>query len=236
MAKGPRGLVEKREAAEKRKLYSRVLIVCEGMKTEPLYLSDLRDELKAPTINCEVVGEGRDPSAVVKRAVEHAESPDGDYDYVFCVFDRDKHEHYADACERCRNVEVKRRGGTATKLVAITTNPSFEYWLLLHLDPTTKPYRQAGNRTSGDQAFADFSKAYLKETGVRYAKGTKGVYGALKPKLEAAIKFADRENREGISNPHSLVGALITILRNIAAGKDPDIKAIQNIPRANEAA
>lgn len=115
MAKGPRGLVEKREAAEKRKLYSRVLIVCEGMKTEPLYLSDLRDELKAPTINCEVVGEGRDPSAVVKRAVEHAESPDGDYDYVFCVFDRDKHEHYADACERCRNVEVKRRGGNRDK-------------------------------------------------------------------------------------------------------------------------
>ena len=163
MAKGPRETDERRHAKGNRRLFARVLIVCEGKKTEPAYLSDLRDELKAPTVSFEIVGAGADPSAVVARAIELAKANDGDYDFVFCVFDRDMHARYADACERCR--KFKRVGNAAPKLIAITTNPCFEYWLLLHLKPTTRPYRQTGNKTSGDQALSEFTKAYLQATG-----------------------------------------------------------------------
>ena len=236
MAKGPRAGDERRDAKGRRKLIARVLIICEGKKTEPLYLSDLRDELKAPTVSFEVVGEGRDPSAVVKRAIEHAESVEGDYDYIFCVFDRDKHARYADACERCKTRRVKRQGAPNTKLVAITTNPSFEYWLLLHLNPTTRPYRQTGTKTSGDQVLSEFAKEYLRATGQKYSKGSRGVYKALRAKLDTAIDFSEKANRDGLGNPHSLVGAMITAMRNISTGKEPRIDAIEKIPRANESA
>jgi hypothetical protein len=217
-------------------LVARVLLVCEGKKTEPLYLADLVDELRVPTASFEIVGAGSDPSAVVERAVARAESEDGDYDYIFCVFDRDTHQRYAEACERCRQRAPKRKGATDTKIVAITTNPSFEYWLLLHLKPTTKPYRRAGKKTSGDQAMADFSKEFLASTGKRYEKGLGGVYKILRPKLEGAIKFADTANSDGLDNPHTLVGAMITVMRNIAKGEKADVEAIEDLVRGEEAA
>lgn len=44
------------------------------------------------------------------------------YDEVWCVFDRDDHERFDDACQMAR--------GNGFKLAV--SNPSFELWLLLH--------------------------------------------------------------------------------------------------------
>ncbi|WP_430391421.1 RloB family protein [Dyella sp. 20L07] len=236
MAKGPRGAREGREVKVTRNLIARVLLICEGKKTEPNYLNDLVNELRVPTVGFEVVGEGSDPSVVVERAIVRAESPDGDYDFIFCVFDRDKHEKYAEACNQCRNRSVKRKGVEQTKLIAITTNPSFEYWLLLHLKPTTKSYRQAGRKSSGDQVLAEFSSLYKKHTGLNYKKGSAGVYKALRNELNSAIKFSEGANREGLGNPHSLVGAMVTVLRDISEGNKPDIKKIEALKRLKEVA
>ena len=61
----------------KREPYDKVLIVCEGKKTEPNYLEML-------SANVEVVGF---PVAIRKKR--------GDpFDKVFCVFDKDQHTDY----------------------------------------------------------------------------------------------------------------------------------------------
>jgi hypothetical protein len=236
MAKGPRGHSEGRDIKVMRNLVARVLLVCEGKKTEPNYLIDLVDELKVPTVGYDVVGEGCDPSVVVERAIARAESIAGDYDFIFCIFDRDQHAKYAEACYHCRRRTVEREDGGATKLVAITTNPSFEYWLLLHLRQTTAPYRQAGKKSSGDQVFAEFSALYKKLTGKDYRKGTAGVYQALREQLDPAIRFASAANRDGLGNPHSLVGELVLVLRDISKGKNPDLEKIENLERIKEVA
>src|SRR5438034_11790193 len=47
-----------------------VLIVCEGKKTEQLYLNALRSHYRLATVEVEIHGEGAGPLAVVERAIE----------------------------------------------------------------------------------------------------------------------------------------------------------------------
>ena len=79
----------------------RVLIVCEGAKTEPNYLRELIDCLKLSSTNVEVDGDsGSSPISVVRHAKRRyrEERDKGDaFDRVFCVFDKDTHTTYAAA-------------------------------------------------------------------------------------------------------------------------------------------
>ncbi|SEW25597.1 RloB family protein [Luteibacter sp. 329MFSha] len=234
MAKAPRGLVEKRPTRPVKPTYASVLIVCEGKKTEPNYLKELKNDLRMSTADVTIVGEGRDPSAVVEQAINMSEDSSADYDYIFCVFDRDMHARYSEACNRCAQKQLSKEDDTPVQLVAITSNPSFEYWLLLHLNQTTKPYRMAGRKSSGDVVLAEFQKAFKADTKTSYTKGARGIYQALRPKLDEAIKYSARNNRDGLRNPHSLIGDLVTLMRSIANGQRPDLKAIRAMKREDE--
>lgn len=68
--------------------YDRVLIVCEGTKTEPYYLEELRDHYQLSTTNIEVIGSGTEPESLVRKAIElkrnEKKRQDG-YDKVYCV-------------------------------------------------------------------------------------------------------------------------------------------------------
>ncbi|MEC4678576.1 MAG: RloB family protein, partial [Nitrospirota bacterium] len=93
---------ELRRQKAKRAPYDRVLIVCEGSKTEPNYLRDLRDCLKLVSTNIEIDGDcGSSPMSVYNHAErryrEEKKKPDP-YDRIFCVFDKDTHgEQYQKA-------------------------------------------------------------------------------------------------------------------------------------------
>lgn len=50
--------------------YDRVMIVCEGGKTERYYFEDLRSKFKLKTANVEVYGQGSDPGSLVKFALK----------------------------------------------------------------------------------------------------------------------------------------------------------------------
>lgn len=65
-AKSAKGLQRR---AAKRDAYAKVLIVCEGEKTEPHYFHGLRNYYGLNTANVEVCGEsGSDPNSVVRFA------------------------------------------------------------------------------------------------------------------------------------------------------------------------
>lgn len=50
--------------------YQKVLIVCEGGKTEPLYFNEIRDLYEINTANIRITGEcGSDPISVVNHAL-----------------------------------------------------------------------------------------------------------------------------------------------------------------------
>lgn len=88
-----KNLADLKRRAVRRESYAKILIVCEGEKTEPNYFIGARDHYKLNTANVEVTGEcGSDPMSIVNFAKQRyrQEKDLGDsFDKVFCVFDKD---------------------------------------------------------------------------------------------------------------------------------------------------
>lgn len=134
-------------ATAKRAPYAKVLIVCEGGKTEPYYFTELRDYYQSNTTNVRVSGNcGSDPLSVINygKKLYLEEKAKGDaYDRVYCVMDRDAHANYQQA------LNVIDQAKPINTFFAITSVPCFEYWLLLHFIYTTAPYSAVGRMSSG---------------------------------------------------------------------------------------
>ena len=185
-----------------REPYDKVLIVCEGEKTEPNYFKGLKNHLRLKTANVEIIGEGATPAKIVERAkeLEKREKERGDpYDKVFCVFDKDRHTDYQKALG-----QLKSRKNYA----AITSVPAFEYWLLLHFRYTTSPYQDTA------ELLRD-----LKKNLPDYKKNDTGIFGTLKDKLETAKKNAaqslEAARQADTDNPSTKVHILVEALQAI---------------------
>ncbi|MCF6187027.1 MAG: RloB family protein [Desulfobulbaceae bacterium] len=191
----------------RRASYDTVLIVCEGEKTEPNYFRELRNDLKLNSANIEITGDagGSSPMNIVNYAFEHYK----EYDQTFCVFDKDRHINYQQALSKIR--DKKKRKGHA--ILAITSVPCFEFWLLLHFRYSTK------NFDAGPGAICDRVVFALKSDLPGYAKGNKGVYGRLKDKLPIAItnaqKVANYCKNTGTDHPSTQIHELVVYLQQL---------------------
>nr|VFK77957.1 MAG: RloB-like protein [Candidatus Kentron sp. SD] len=93
--------------------YEHVLIVCEGEKTEPNYFKELRKEYRLSVVNIHVISaDGSDPVSVVRtarrRQQERRKQRKMPYDRIWCVFDRDEHANFHDACRQLD--DLKKHG------------------------------------------------------------------------------------------------------------------------------
>lgn len=191
-----------------RKPYDRVLIVCEGEKTEPNYFTELRDYYRLSSANVvAIAASGSDPSSVVasaKRLSREAKREGDAYDQVFCVFDCDEHPHFQAASEQAR----------ALKLKTARSWPCFEYWLLLHYGYTRRPYHRIASRTA-----AKACEAALKKQLSAYCKGSNEIFLTLLPKLEDAKRHARKALQDahatGEPNPSTEVHLLVEYLQHI---------------------
>jgi len=110
-------LFQKRKAKKKEDLVrqnatlqecERVLIVCEGLKAEPLYLNALVSDLGLTTAEVKVCGEcGSAPTSVFMHGVKKFEE-DADFDQLFFVFDRDSHSDYDAALQKIDGFKKRR--------------------------------------------------------------------------------------------------------------------------------
>jgi phosphoglycolate phosphatase-like HAD superfamily hydrolase len=184
-----------------RALNKRYLIVCEGTKTEPHYFAELLEDLCIrPQVVRIAPNDGVSPDRVVAHALclydEDAAGGDA-YDAVYCVFDRDRHTTFDDAVQRTKDLN-----DAGKPLIAITSNPCFEVWLLLHFGYSAQPFHAAGKKSVGDQVVAalktkpDFSK---------YGKGQKGIYALVKGKLDGVAT--------GSVNPATDIDQLVLALQ-----------------------
>ena len=199
-------------AKNSREPYDKVLIVCEGEKTEPHYLIALRDHLKLSQTNIKIDPDcDSSPTSVVKYAKELIkESFKDPYDHVFCVIDRDRHADFDTAIAQIYGYRKKD-----TKLHAIVSNPCFEFWILLHFDYTTKLFG-----TSGDSPCMDLIKNNLKVFIKNYEKGDKAIMPhIIKSGLEMAATNAKRANetakRNDTGNPTTQMDELVDYLKNL---------------------
>jgi hypothetical protein len=201
-----------------REPYDRVLIVCEGSKTEPNYLRELIAHYQLSSANVEIFGDGGSaPQSVVEYAIELFES-DPDYNSVFCVIDRDGHAQFDQAVQRVRDKTLTRRNGKhkigTARFEAIASIPCFEYWVLLHFEETTAPmprFAQVLPRLRAVPALRD------------YDKGARGLFALTRDRLALALARTDRVNQAasdaGTDNPTTQVPVLIRYLQELAAKK-----------------
>ncbi len=207
----------------KRQPYDRVLIVCEGQKTEPIYFEEIKVTLELDSANIEIDGKcGSSPINVVNHAYRlyQQELSSGDsYNKVYCVFDKDSHSTFFDAIEKIKNInkELSEKGlDEQTKFEAIISIPSFEYWLLLHYEQTTKPYAKTPTKSVGDLVIDDL-KIYLPD----YKKTQKGFFNKslADGTLEGALAHSERiykvEKSSENNNSHTNIHELIKYLQKL---------------------
>ena len=128
---GQGGQEKKREVAPKETFllkkdrHKRVLIVCEGEKTEPDYFRQFR----VTSAEIKIVGTGYNTMALVREALrlkKEAWDNDEPYDQVWCVFDRDSFP--------APDVDNAWHTARKKKLRTALSNEAFELWFLLHFD------------------------------------------------------------------------------------------------------
>ncbi len=110
----------------------RILVVCEGEKTEPIYFHDLAQEEEVRLIHVEIIRRGGVPKTLVQCAVDlkHEAEREArrqrdanlDFEEVWCVFDVDEHPKLDEALDQAR----------ANAIHVALSNPCFELWLVLH--------------------------------------------------------------------------------------------------------
>lgn len=200
-----------------RKPYDKVLIVCEGTKTEPLYFQELIDHYEIHTANVKISGDcGSDPLSVVDHGIqlyeEELSSQSDPFDRVYCVFDRDAHTTYQQALNKVISAKP------VNTFFAIPSVPCFEYWLLLNFDYVTAPYSSTGNTSAGAAVLKDLSLFWPS-----YKKGNIGAFNytfnlrndeLMFAKHNAARAIAQAQNTH-TDNPSTLIHQLVEYLQNI---------------------
>ncbi|RLA52373.1 MAG: RloB domain-containing protein [Gammaproteobacteria bacterium] len=198
--------------APRRDAYDRILIVCEGEKTEPTYFEDLKDHYSLNSANVEVTGEcGSGPHCVFQFAVQKFQgsvSEGNTFDRVYCVIDRDAHDSYDSVLQEISSMEPRET------FFAASSVPCFEYWLLLHFEHRAAPYAPLPGRSVGNQVERDLKK-YMPE----YRKSCRGVFAQLLGQLEQAKAFAARTlaqaERAETDNPSTKVHVLVSDLQSL---------------------
>ncbi|MDD2853711.1 MAG: RloB family protein [Desulfuromonadaceae bacterium] len=202
----------KRKKAKKAP-YDRVLIVCEGAKTEPNYFREIRDVYRLNTANIDICGQecGSDPLSVVNYAIKKFRE-DTDYDRVYCVIDRDKHPTYDAAIDKLSQTRL----GKDVIFKAITSVPCFEFWLLLHFGFTTRQFCAPGNASNCELVLAELNK---KELIPGYCKGARNIFALTKERLSDAIRHANQLQQHnlatGANNPSTNIHELIEYLTSL---------------------
>ncbi len=216
-AKKKKSLTRKRAKFQPRR---RVLIVCEGEKTEVIYLNALVVSLGLTTANVEVCGDcDSAPKSVVDFGLEKYKT-DNDYDLIFFVFDRDSHPSYDEALRSISGLS-KSKKFNSSHLKAITSFPCFEIWFLLHFEAHSRPYVAGGGKSPCGNLISALKK---KEGFEHYEKGHSGHFEELHNRLHQAKLNSARTLQQSIENgsaehhgnPSTLMHTLVEALQDIA--------------------
>lgn len=156
-----------------------ILIVCEGVNTEPSYFKKFR--LSSATIK--PIGEGYNTVSLVERAKQLAS--ENSYDQVWCVFDADPKP---DNPNQAKNFNDAISLAESKGYGLAYSNQAFEYWLILHFE----------DHQGGGMARTDYEKKInklLEPHKVSYdGQGSKKVTSRLFDLLDG-VDSKTKENR-----------------------------------------
>lgn len=173
-----------------------LLIVCEGTKTECSYFEAMRRDYRLSNVDVVVTGVGGAPITVVETAITRKAKADVRFDEVWCVFDT----------EVPQNPSLQRAldKARAKKLSLAVSNPSFEFWYLLHFAFTTRSFHDA------DEVIQELQRHIS-----GYTKAT-ACYFLLADKMDTAIEHAKRiavSETDPYPHPSTTVYGVVEALR-----------------------
>jgi hypothetical protein len=197
----------KKHKKNSRQYKKRLFIVCEGEKTEPYYFKQLIEQynFRGKPVDVRVIDTRKNtPKELVNKAESLIEINE---DEAWAVFDKNGYTKHNEAFDK------------AGKKVNIAfSSISFEFWILLHFEYTTRPFEKAGELIK-----------YLKHKGylAEYDKADKDTFSLIKYKLSTAIQHAERvrdcqrkSNPPGTAiyemNPYTNVDELVEVIQNIS--------------------
>jgi len=200
-----------------------ILIVTEGVVTEPVYFEGIRRRLACLTVELVTYGAGAgDPRVLAQKALDLQEERRqkarnhelsvrelGEFDELWIVFDTDVIE------PNTLNNGLQFANSNNIKLARST--PSVEFWFLLHFSKTTKYFRNCSH------VIADLEKAMNKDYS-KSASEAKLLIPDLLPNTQTAISHAKwvRDYHLGAgtkvpANPSTDIDILIEAIQNAAS-------------------
>ncbi|MGZ8928850.1 MAG: RloB domain-containing protein [Methylobacter sp.] len=183
-----------------------VLVICEDSKSGKAYLEDSSQHFRIHVL-VEIVHCGKtDPKNIVEEGIRRQK----EFDHVFCVIDRDRHETFDEAVNLTKTVE---------KVKIIASYPCYEFWLLLYFGYNRKPYEAAGENSPADMLIKDLHKKPGLE---KYEKGKNlSIFNLLKDKLPVARQHAPKVLAEAIAtdnmNPSTSLHELIDFFEKLSS-------------------
>jgi hypothetical protein len=159
-------------ATETRDERTKILVVCEGQKTEPNYFNAFPVDKEVVVL--EVSGSGANTDTLVleagslRQAAIDRKQP---YNQVWCVFDRDAFP--PDRTNRAFDLASQR------KIRIAFSNQSFELWYVLHFNFHDTPQTR--------QRYVEMLSRYMERT---YQKNDTEMYAALLSRQPVAIRNA----------------------------------------------
>jgi hypothetical protein len=174
MAKAWKRKVNYSRRVNTRCLRDRILILCEGEKTEPNYFRKF--PLNIELVEIHVEGTGANTLSLVEEAISRGQNAANDgrpYNQIWCVFDRDLFPP--------GNFNSAFRVADENRIHIAYSNQSFELWYLLHYN---------FNDAAIDRK--TYARRLTKWMGSKYRKNDEGIYGLLEERQPAAIQNAKR--------------------------------------------
>ena len=212
-----RRYARKAQRRKSRQIVCKILIVCEGTKTEPNYFEAFKN-LNGGTIvyDIDVRGLGQNTTDVVDKAIELKSK--GDYDRVWAVFDKDSF-----SANKFNGAIIKAQNNG---IGCAWSNEAFELWYLYHFMNRVT----AMSRTEYKRAISEAvnnSPQYKNRKVYEYAKNDKDNYRIMTTcgSMENAIRFAEAKScdytdqRYAKHNPCTMVFKLVRQM----IGKDEEL-------------
>lgn len=208
--------MSKREASKKGRRWGRraatkdvaprILVLCEGAKTEVGYFSEMKRSLQIPSMDIKHRNGMKDVIAYVD------DSNIRNFNEIWCVVDHDeRNEDVRLLINRIKMINKRRpKRYELSRIEAIISVPCFEYWLLIHFEDTTRAYRGIPGKSACKQVTKRL-KTYLPD----YNKADPRIYSICYELLETAIVRAKK--RREPSHSSTDVWKLIERLRKINA-------------------
>ena len=214
---GRRGF-ERRPA--RREVGRKVIIVCEGSKTEKGYFNAIRASLRLPTVQIAVYHpDATNPRRIVEYARQKRQeqidnggwNPAGEGDCAWAVYDGVEHYQH-NKRDWDEALDLAQSNGIHLAI----TNPSFELWYLLHFQEQTAMLHR-------DAACIRLKENWIKD----YEKGQVLYPDPLKERTRDAIERARKLAKQAKVNnqkPHEClcaegVAELVALLLNLACSR-----------------